>query len=672
MKRSPSASPSSGSRSISQPGSSSIDIDTLARHYRSAQVSDRLLKLLVKEDSCSGQLLEEAHDYVPYLTSYSLQRLRQEPVTLELSKDRITREMESLAVSNYSCFIDSGKAVHTIRTEMVEIDHQLERLGQSIDPLVDSCAKFQREAEAIAKERNNVRLTLMQHSNLLEILEIPQLVDTCIRNSFYEEALDLDTYCQSLAKRHPNIRVVQDVVNEVGGLKQQLLQSLLDMLKTNIPLTGCLRIVSFLRRLGAYSEVELAMKFLQNRDQWLRSSFDDIPNTNDSSVYVQKYVDVLRTHIFDIVTQYQAIFVDDDEDRGGTILFAWIVEKSYDLLHQLSIHLPRIQDGSSLSNALEQCMYCGHSLARVGADLRPLLVPLYEKTVIDLFARHLDGAIGKFSDLLKKHKWIAPHSSLLNALGAGSAGRSDTLSPPSVLLDHAPLAQLTNMIVNGFKDLSTCAPVSLASECQFMVNFMLNQIAEELHSFHKQSALKPDEQKLFEALCRAAVESFIPFVCRCFDVVFAVKGHQGSTSIDQTHLLRRIKELYVTPEEAAAVHASTTTVHSPPADSAVAAENPVATNDISVANHQDEAATHDSTVATENPVSVPVPTSGTTVVEPDAVTMDTAMVNHEAATSDSTAAAEDPSTTSDLAVVIHDEAATNHTSVGERSEAATI
>jgi hypothetical protein len=50
-----------------------------------------------------------------------------------------------------------------------------------------------------------VWVTAEQEPVILELLEIPQLMNTCVRNGSYDEALDLRAFAAKVALLHPNI-----------------------------------------------------------------------------------------------------------------------------------------------------------------------------------------------------------------------------------------------------------------------------------------------------------------------------------------------------------------------------------------------------------------------------------------------------------------------------------
>ena len=52
---------------------------------------------------------------------------------------------------------------------------------------------------------------LSKHTQLLEFLEIPQIMETCLRNNSYDEALKLDSYVRRLSKKHGNSILLVEV-----------------------------------------------------------------------------------------------------------------------------------------------------------------------------------------------------------------------------------------------------------------------------------------------------------------------------------------------------------------------------------------------------------------------------------------------------------------------------
>ena len=52
-------------------------------------------------------------------------------------------------------------------------------------------------------------LALSKHTQLLEILEIPQVMETCVRNGYYEEALDLNAHVRRMDKKHGEIPIIK-------------------------------------------------------------------------------------------------------------------------------------------------------------------------------------------------------------------------------------------------------------------------------------------------------------------------------------------------------------------------------------------------------------------------------------------------------------------------------
>ena len=70
----------------------------------------------------------------------------------------------------------------------------METLSEKLTPLKEACLNFESQAKTLSLRRKSTSLVLARHTKLLEVLELPQLVETCVRNGHYDEALELTQY----------------------------------------------------------------------------------------------------------------------------------------------------------------------------------------------------------------------------------------------------------------------------------------------------------------------------------------------------------------------------------------------------------------------------------------------------------------------------------------------
>ncbi|ONK55079.1 uncharacterized protein A4U43_UnF7830 [Asparagus officinalis] len=456
--------------------------------------------------------------YVSELLSFTLDRLHKEPELLRVDAERIRRQMQEVAVGNYRAFIAASDALSFVQEQLTGFDKHLESLITEIPNLTTGCTEFLESAQQILEERKLNQTLLANHSTLLDLLEVPQLMDTCIRNGNYDEALDLEAFVSKLSKMHPDLPVIQALAAEVRQTAQSLLSQLLHRLRTNIQLPECLRIVAHLRRIGVFSESEMRLQFLRCREAWLSGILDDLDQRNVYD-YLKGMVNSHRMHLFDIVNQYRAIFSNDksgsEENSDGGLLFSWAMHQIENHLTTLEVMLPKITEGGSLSNILDQCMYCAMGLGLVGLDFRGLLPPLFEDAVLNLFSKNLRTAVENFQVVLDSHRWVPLPSVGFTTNGAIDENQDD-VTPPSVLMEHPPIAVFVNGVSAAMNELRPCAPLSLKNILAQEVVKGLQAVSDSLIRYNAIRVLRGNESTLFLSLCQAFIEVAYPYCANCF------------------------------------------------------------------------------------------------------------------------------------------------------------
>ncbi|XP_074056592.1 conserved oligomeric Golgi complex subunit 8 isoform X1 [Macrotis lagotis] len=492
-----------------------------------------LLASLFRDRFPEGQWRErpDVGRYLRELSGSGLERLRREPERLAEERAQLLQQTRDLAFANYKTFIRGAECTERIHRLFGDVEAALSRLLGRLPGFQQSCRNFVKDAEEIGSNRHMNTLTLNRHTEILEILEIPQLMDTCVRNNYYEEALELAAYVRRLERKYSTIPVIQGIVNEVRQSMQLMLSQLIQQLRTNIQLPACLRVIGYLRRMDIFTEAELRIKFLQARDAWLRSILTSIPS-EDPYFHITKTIEACRVHLFDIITQYRAIFSDEDpllppvagepSVNESAIFHGWVLQKVSQFLQVLESDLQR-EGGGRLDSLLGQCMYFGLSFSRVGADFRGQLAPVFQQVALNTFKKAVQEGVEKFQDEMNSYTLISAPAALRSAIPpAVPVTQPGTLQPPMGLLDFPPLACFLNNILVAFNDLRLCCPVALAQNVTTSLEDALVKVTKIILAFHRaeEAAFSSQEQELFVQFCTVFLEDLVPYLNRCLQVLF--------------------------------------------------------------------------------------------------------------------------------------------------------
>ncbi|KFM67434.1 Conserved oligomeric Golgi complex subunit 8, partial [Stegodyphus mimosarum] len=424
--------------------------------------------------------------YLSELGALGLQRLSQEPERLAEEKIGILEQTQDLAFHNYKTFIQAAECSQKIFQDFNIIESRLDALLHKLPQFKNKCSEFGKEAHQINARWHQASSTLAKHPQLLEFLEMPQLMDNYVKGEYYDEALELSSYVKRLERKHVDIPLIKSIVKDVQIAANTMLAHLLGKLRTNIQLPECLKVVGYLRRMDVFNEMELRIKFLQARDSWFQKVINDI-DKNDPYQHIIKVIESSRIHLFDIITQYRAIFSDEDPllllrenyKSNCAIFHSWITWKISWFLQLLEKDLSANLSGR-IDSILAQCMYFGLSFSRVNIDFRPLLVPVFQNVVLHRYRSEVENATFMFEKLMDSYSF----SSYTNTMLLVPSLPEDSMQPPNSLLDFYPLAHYCNDVLGSFNELRLCCSFSMCCTVTEILTKSLKRIVQTLINIH--------------------------------------------------------------------------------------------------------------------------------------------------------------------------------------------
>ncbi|XP_054715186.1 conserved oligomeric Golgi complex subunit 8-like [Uloborus diversus] len=478
--------------------------------------------------------------YLSELGSLGLQRLSQEPERLNEEKSALLEQTQDLAFHNYKTFIQAAECSQKIFQDFNIIETRLDSLLNKLPPFKGKCSDFSKQAQQINARWHQASSTLSKHPQLLEFLEMPQLMDNYVRTGCYDEALELSAYVKRLERKHSDISLVQTIVADVRVALNVMLTQLLSKLRSNIQLPECLKVVGYLRRMDVFDETELRIKFLQARDAWFQKVIGDIEK-GDLYTHIMKVIENSRIHLFDIITQYRAIFSDDDplslvrdnSKCNSSIFHSWVVWKISWFLSVLKNDISS-NLGGRIDSVLAQCMYFGLSFSRVNIDFRSLLLPIFQNVMLSKFRTEVDSAT--FGFIKNMHMYVFSSYTNTTILMSNTVPEN-SLQPPNSLLDFYPLAQYCNDVLGVFNELKLCPSFAVASDVTKYLSKSISKVVKTLVDIHNQKYHKMSEieRKNFMQFCFLVSSDLLPHFNKCLNVLFSsddISRVLGITSLE--------------------------------------------------------------------------------------------------------------------------------------------
>ncbi|KII94322.1 hypothetical protein PLICRDRAFT_36573 [Plicaturopsis crispa FD-325 SS-3] len=554
------------------------------------------------------------NEYLHRLTSLPLQELLTEPPSLATHAHHLTSSLTNLTHASYPTFIALHNTTSALNSSLDALSNSLSTLlSSSLPALETSTSNFKSRTEPVLAQRSKARGVLEQHDKIRDLLDAPLLIDTCVRNGYFAEALSLAAHVSAAAASGADLAILRDVRMEVDQSVRAMLGMLLATLREpGRKLPALWKAVTFIRRMGVLEEDELALAFVTGRGECLskalealtRESFvggvlgagvsNDEREREDVARYLRRYIDAWREGVYDIITQYTAIFLEDRQTHSNppssplksaaasktavstvplrALLSTYTSHTLHThLLPTLTTLLPQVP--AAYASLLTQLTYCATAFARVGMDFRGLLGGLFSDAVAKGVENELRDAGKSWDQRIQSVKGnsatkgkTVPPVSPSQWLFAGAHTDSPPTSPPPsgspahvaplVLASYPPLAEFTNALLTTFNGLRLLAPVSILGQLVDVLDTVLAQTSEAFLAYATEYQQAADESAANTErelkILRAAGEVFsrvlVPFARRALvEGVYGLRidsAVNGRSSTDAAE-----KSPYALPEE---------------------------------------------------------------------------------------------------------------------------
>ena len=360
---------------------------------------ESLLSMLATESSelTTGLSSSAAtYDYLTHLASCTLDELKLEGSLLNSQREKAEQVLSDSLYQHRNDLAGVFAASSGLGPDTSNLDRTTSDIVSQFPNLSSQFTDLVAFSNFRAQARTQAKILAANQERIFDLLQLPNLFNSCVRKGAYSEAMDIAHHLRRLNARYGDqfelIRSLDTNLSKgISDMTRQLIQNLQD--STKLPVA--LKSISYLRSTTNLRTPELKYLFLLSRWTFLSSLLNTVvPLQKDSARYLKRYIEVIREHAFAIFSMFKSIFPADEADDYTLsytattntnpfspaeeafqcqILSSFAQTLVAQIIETLETHLPNVTDATARASLLTQVLYCSQSLARVGVEFEFLL-----------------------------------------------------------------------------------------------------------------------------------------------------------------------------------------------------------------------------------------------------------------------------------------------------------
>ncbi|KEG14777.1 oligomeric golgi complex component 8 [Trypanosoma grayi] len=429
---------------------------------------------------------------------------------------RVRRGIVEATVEHYPLLSETQEVNSKVASSSGTALSCVKRLNDSLSKLQSLSQTMVRVGQQWRREKQVALSTVAQHQKLLAFLEAPAVLNDCIQNEMYHEALMVLEHITRSAQPMDKVELFRRVESEVRcTLEKALAEVVLPRLAEQLTVASAVKVTTFFRRLGI-AESQIRQLFLWKRAEYVDNILRDAEEGGVPYSRIFRYVTAFKVHVSEAILQYTACFSLVTEGEPCNELVGWCHERAYVFVDCFRASLEKIRNGSELASVIEQCWNSAATTTLVHMDVSGLINEALAARVKALFADQIALAVQSYTAAMMTYSWRPPAGlqwSSPQKRPVPVPSVAAPVPPPVSLVQWLPLAYALNGLLTAFNTIRKCVIPGVELFCVAKVEGLLQTMAKDLaRDKELLMSVEGGEKQVYLLFVDAFVHDFYPHI----------------------------------------------------------------------------------------------------------------------------------------------------------------